>query len=158
MTDAQNIIKLVSFKLGEILFGLEIVDIQEIIRMKAIVPIPHSPDSVEGVINLRGAIVPIINLKKRLGHSLIDEEDDLQLKRMIIVDAGYLKVGLIVDEVQQVLNIEEEYFEIPPATVMGVDQSFLKGLIRQNDSILILLDSEKILTMNEHNILKKIQG
>jgi purine-binding chemotaxis protein CheW len=124
--------------------------------MREIVPIPHSPAAVEGVINLRGKIVAVIHLKKRLGLPL-DKNSDPHKMKMIIMDSQSLKIALIVDEVQQVLNIEEKYFEPPSKVLQGVNQEYFKGLITNKEEILILLKPEKILSFEEHQFLQKVQ-
>ncbi len=146
-------LQLVSFGIGDELFAVPITKIQEIIRLTNIVKVPKSPDFVEGVINLRGRVIPVVDLKKRF--SIGAYVQDVRT-RIIVAEMGALRVGLIVDIVCEVLSPDECSFEETPSIVSGVDQKFVRGIVKQNEKMLIVLDLDKILSRNETNILQTV--
>lgn len=141
----------VTFQLGEENFLVEIMKVQEIIRMVNITKVPNSPDFVEGVINLRGRIVPIVDLRKKF--MMPAYEGDKKARRIIIIEIGEVQVGCVVDLIREVLKIEKQNFSEAPEILLGVEQRFIKGIIKYNDEIYILLDVDSLLSKNEKNLL-----
>lgn len=148
-----ELIQLVSFKLGREEFGVDILKVQEINRMLKITQVPNSPDFVEGVVNLRGRIIPVIDLRKRL---LISEREHDAKTRIIVVDIGGNTVGFIVDEVNEVLRISKGIIENPPELVSKIDSDFITSVAKLEDRIIILLDLNKLLKMDEKELLEEI--
>jgi purine-binding chemotaxis protein CheW len=143
MQDAKHdLLQLVSFHLGEEEFGVDILRVQEINRMREITRVPDSPDYVQGVINLRGQVVPVVDLRKRFG--LPHKENDKDT-RIIVVEIFGKIIGFIVDSVNEVLRIPANITESPPSLVAGSDKNYITGVGKLNDRLLILLDLEKIL-------------
>lgn len=141
----------VTFRLGEELFLIDIIKIQEIIRMVNITGVPNSPEFVKGVINLRGRIVPVIDLRKQFGMpAYAGNEKD---QRIIIVEIGNVLVGCIVDLIKEVLKVDETIFEETPKIVAGVKQKFIEGIVKHKEDIYILLNVDKLLSEEEKNIL-----
>ena len=154
MSEIENqIIQLVSFKLGKEEFGVDILKVQEINRMLEITEMPNSPDFVEGIVNLRGRIIPVIDLKKRL--QLPTKEHD-NSTRIIVVELGGKTVGFIVDEVSEVLRIESNITEPPPEMVAGINSDYITAVAKMEDRLLILLDLNKVLTQNEEQKLQTV--
>ena len=145
-----NLLQLVSFSLGNEEFAVDILKVQEINRMIEITKVPKSPDFVEGVINLRGKVIPIIDLRRRFG--LNAQEHDKQT-RIIVVDIKGKIIGLVVDSVSEVLRLSSETIEPPPPMVAGVDAQYICGVGKLDNRLLILLDLNKILSSEENNIL-----
>jgi len=145
------LLKLVGFFLGTEEYAVDILRIKEIKLMQEITSVPKSPDFVEGVINLRGDIIPIIDLKKKLslGKAAIDEET-----KIIVVEIEGKLVGMIVDEVSEVIEIEDTKLAPPPSIIAGIEGEYLKGVGKMDDKLLILLDITKILTSEEKMHLK----
>lgn len=141
-----NSLKLVGFYLGPEEYAVDILKIKEIKLMQEITNVPKAPDFVEGVINLRGDIVPIIDLKKKLnlGEAQINEET-----KIIVVEIDMKMVGVIVDEVTEVIEIEDSQLSAPPPIIGGIEAQYLKGVGKLGDRLLILLDLDKILTQEE---------
>ena len=141
-----NRLKLVGFYLGPEEYAVDILKIKEIKLMQEITNVPKAPDFVEGVINLRGDIVPIIDLKKKLnlGEAQINEET-----KIIVVEIDMKMVGVIVDEVTEVIEIEDSQLSAPPPIIGGIEAQYLKGVGKLGDRLLILLDLDKILTQEE---------
>ncbi|MDR0472653.1 MAG: chemotaxis protein CheW [Treponema sp.] len=133
--------QLVTFQLGDELYGINIMDVKEIVRIHNIRAIPNAPTYVEGIFNLRSEIIPIINLHKRfhLKKTLISEEDEL-LSGFIILDIEGMKLGVIIDRVSRVVTIEKEEIQPPPQMVSGIGAEYIHGVVRQEKGYLIILD------------------
>ncbi|GAK55818.1 CheW protein [Candidatus Vecturithrix granuli] len=148
-------VQLVSFLLGEEEFGADILMVQEIIRMQPITRVPNAPHFVEGVINLRGKVIPIVDLRKRL-H--IDGITDKKKMRVIVVEVDTKMTGFIVDAVSQVLRIPKSTIEPPPSIVIaGIDSEYITGVSKLGEKLLILLDFSKILTTREKKALHEVE-
>ena len=145
-----NTLKLVGFYLGPEEYAVDILKIKEIKLMQEITNVPKAPDFVEGVINLRGDIVPIIDLKKKLnlGAAELNEES-----KIVVVEIDTKMEGVIVDEVSEVIEIEDSKLSPPPPIIGGIEAEYLKGVGKLGDRLLILLDLDKILTLEEKNQL-----
>jgi purine-binding chemotaxis protein CheW len=138
--------QLVIFRLYGEEFGVEITKVREIVKPREITRLPNVVDFVEGVTNLRGEVIPIIDLKKRFGVEATDMTDD---SRIIIVDISDNRVGLIVDDVTEVLRISAEDIDPPPRTIAGLKAEYIQGIGKVGERLLILLDVDKILTTEE---------
>jgi len=144
---AQDLLQLVIFQLAGEEFGVEIMQVQEIIRMPDITRIPQSPEYVEGVINLRGKIIVVINLDTRfdLNSKELDENS-----RIIIVEVGENVVGMVVDSVSEVLRLPMANVEPAPEIIMSkIHADYLRGVGKLDERLLILLDLEKVLSKEE---------
>ncbi|NOX18980.1 MAG: purine-binding chemotaxis protein CheW [Chlorobi bacterium] len=144
--ELEDIIQLVSFKIGNEEFGVDILKVQEINRMMEITTVPNAPTFVEGVVNLRGRIIPVIDLRTRLGMIKVDHSIKT---RIIVVELVDKTVGFIVDEVNEVLRIPRSITEPPPEMVAGIEANYLTAVAKLEDRLLILLDLEKILDSDE---------
>lgn len=141
-------IQLVGFTIGKEHFGVDILSVQEIIRSVRITAVPNSPDFIEGVINLRGSIIPVIDLRKRLNLQLDgDRKKDIWI---LIIDVENRVTGFIVDSVTKVLKIQSGSVEPPPDIVTaGLHSQYLLGVCEIGDRLLIMLDFSKILEVRE---------
>jgi len=148
--DKKELLQLVSFKIGDEEFGVDILSVQEINRMSQITKVPNTSDFIEGVINLRGKIISVIDLRVKLG--MIRKEYGKNT-RIIVVDIKGQTLGFIVDEVNEVLRIPQEIIEAPPDMVGGVNCDYITSIGKLEDRLLILLDLEKILFATEFNVL-----
>jgi len=148
-TTTEIIRQLVCFRLGDEIFGIDIYKVQEINRMVAITKIPQSPHFVEGVINLRGKIIPVIDLKKRFGMEAGAQRT--KENRIIVIQTGGVTVGFIVDEVTEVLRIPATKIEETPEMVTaGVEQKYIEGVaLLDSEHLLIVLDMDKIFSREE---------
>lgn len=138
--------QLVVFTLADETYGIDISTVNEIIRMQAITEVPRTPDFVEGVINLRGRIVPVIDLRKRFSLAVSEET---QASRIMVVELEGLTVGMIVDSVSEVLRLPASSIEPTPTMVSGVDAAYLRGVGKWDDRLIILLDIKKVLYKGE---------
>lgn len=142
--------QLVSFILDKEEYGVEVLKVREIIRMPNITRVPNTPAYVEGVINLRGKVIPIISLRKRF--SLDDEEVDNRT-RIMVMDMTNELTGFIVDSVAEVIRITADEIQPAPAVVTGgVDQEYLSGVINREDRLLVLLDLERLFSQEEQQL------
>lgn len=139
-------IQLVVFGLGSEEYGVPITQVQEINRVINPTKIPQSPPFVEGVINLRGNVIPVIDLKKRFSLPLTEHTANT---RIIVVNIGQHTVGVIVDAVTEVLRVPLSSVEPPPSMIGGISIEYFKGVGKVGERLLILLDLEKILSEQE---------
>lgn len=153
--DMQELLQLVSFRIGEEEFGIDILKVQEINRMMNLTKVPNAPGYVEGVVNLRGKIIPVVNLRYKL-HLARKEFD--RNSRIVVVEINGKTIGFIVDEVSEVLRIPRSITEPPPAMVAGVDSKFITAIGKLDDKLLILLDLEKILSEEEEAVLAEVEA
>jgi len=149
--------QLVVFKLktGDVVceYGVPITKVQEIIPMAEPTRLPQVPDFVEGIINLRGKIIPIIDLKKRFAMEASQVTSE---SRSVVVEVEGQTVGIIVDEVSEVLRLSQDNIEPPPAVIGGITAEYLTGVGKLEDRLLILLDMDKIFSEGEKAELFKV--
>ena len=145
-------LQLVIFQLTDEEYAIPIIQVHEIIKPTDVTRIPGMPDFVEGVINLRGKVIPIIDIRKRfrLQQKKADEET-----RVIVVDVGEHTVGLIVDSVTEVLRLSLESIDPVPTTIAKISSEYLRGIGKLKERLLIILDVEKMLTELEKISLEK---
>jgi len=143
--------QLVVFELANELYGVNIAMVESIIKMQAITQLPHTPPYVKGVTNLRGSVLPVIDLRKRFG---LDGREDSKQTRIMIVTLGNIKAGIIVDGVSEVLRISDETIEPLPSMINSVDSAFLKGIVRQETRLIILLELNRVLNLDEQKSLE----
>ncbi len=149
----DGLMQLVGFGIGREKFGVDILTVQEIIRSTEVTPVPNSPSFVEGVINLRGDIIPVIDLRKRLSLYLAD--NDIEKNWVLILRIGNRVVGFIVDNVSEVLKIAEDDIDPPPNIVIaGLENQYIRGVCEIDNRLLIILDFESVLFNEEYYALK----
>lgn len=149
----DELIQLVTFRIGNEEFGVDILAVQEIIRTMAITKVPKAPDFVEGVINLRGKVIPIVDLRRRFGMPARDNDKHT---RIIVIETGSIIVGFMVDSVSEVLRIPARTIEAPPAVVSGLESDYIDGVGKLDDRLLIMLDLDRLLSGQEKEALNKV--
>lgn len=137
----SKISQFVGFKLGKEKYAIDIMVIEEILRKTEITPVPKAPDFIQGIINIRGRVIPVVDLKNKLNLGMVD---DSQTSRIIITNIGGKKVGFLVDEVDEVLRIEKDTIEDAPALAVNIDSQYIKGVAKTEGGMVILLDITKI--------------
>lgn len=147
--DAE-LLQLVTFSIGDEEFGVEILKVQEIIRMLEITKVPKAPPFVEGVINLRGKVIPIIDLRKRFGMESRNHDKNT---RIIVIEINAMIVGFVVDSVSEVLRLPANTVEPPPPVVAGLDSDYISGVGKLEDRLLIMLDLNRLLSCDEQEKL-----
>jgi purine-binding chemotaxis protein CheW len=150
---ANEELQLVIFRLAKEEYGLPITKVQEINRLVPITKLPQTPSFMEGIINLRGRVIPVIDLRKRFQLAAAEQSED---NRIIIVEVNGQTVGVIVDAVTEVVRLAAASIEPPPPTFI-IDAQYIHGVGKLDDRLLILLDIDRILTSQEEIILKDIK-
>ena len=142
--------QLVVFDLASEGYGVDIGAVREIIRMQEITRVPKTPEFVEGVINLRGKVIPVIDLRKRFGLHVAEQNKD---NRIVVVDIGKQDIGVIVDAVTEVLRISTDSVEPPTSVITSADSDYLLGIAKLENRLIILLDLESVLSKEEKETL-----
>lgn len=150
---SDEILQLVSFSIADEEYCVDILRVQEINRMSDITRVPNAPDYVEGVINLRGKVIPIIDLRKRIGMPTIAQDKDT---RIIVVEVDSKVIGFIVDKVNEVLRINRSITEPPPPMATAIDSEYITAIGKLHERLLILLDLEKILSKTQTDKIEKL--
>lgn len=155
--ELEGIVQLVGFNIANEKFGVNILMVQEIIRSAQVTHVPNSPDFVEGVINLHGNIIPVIDLRKRL--NLYDEKSEQKQIWILILNINESNVGFIVDRVTEVTQIEENSIEqAPEIIVAGLESQYIQGVCDVDGTLIILLDFDLVLFNEEQKILHELDG
>lgn len=149
--------KYLTFKLADEEYGLEILKVQEIIRMQTVTRVPRTPGYVRGVINLRGKVIPVIDLRSKFSMS-IQEDTDKTCIIVVQVNRGdhHLVMGVIIDEVREVLDISAESIEDTPSFGASINTEFILGIGKVGETVKMLLDIDKVLTASEVEQIAKI--
>lgn len=148
--ETQNeLSQLVSFNLGAEEYAVEVLKVREIIRMTSITHIPNTPPSIEGIINLRGKVIPIVSLRSRFNMM---ESDRDQHTRIMVMDIDGKLMGFIVDGVSEVIRISSSEIQPPPSMAAGgVDQDFICGVIQRGEQLLLMLQLDLMFTSDEQD-------
>lgn len=139
-------VQLVTFKVDNEEYGVDIMQVQEIIRVGNIVRVPGAPPFVEGIMDLRGKVLPVVDLRRRF-HLESREHD--ATSRIVVINLADMTLGLVVDSITEVLRLPNGAIEPPPRIVAGIDARFLKGIGRVDKRLLILLDLDRIFSEEE---------
>lgn len=150
----QDQAQLVVFQLAGEFYAVDIHQVREIIRMPEVTRVPRTPDFVEGVINLRGSVIPIIDLRKRFGMDAVEANDE---QRIVVVELEDKTLGVIVDAVTEVLRIERDKIEPPSPYIVSVDTQYIKGIARLEERLVILLDVARVLSTDEREALVRFE-
>ena len=151
MSEKQYVI----FKLDNGEFGIEIMNVREIVPYEESISIPDTPDFIEGVINHRGDVIPIINLKSKFSLSKLEITKDT---RIIVITLDEREVGFIVDEASQTVRLSDADIDPAPSIIGGVDRRYITGVGKLDEKrLLILIDLEKILSENEIDELQSLE-
>lgn len=144
--------QIVAFSLGQETYGVDIASVREIIPIQKIVPVPRAPDFVEGIINLRGRIVPVLDLRKQFGF---EEKKGDPNQRIVLVESGQESIGVIVDSVSSVLRISEGSIEPAATVVVGNEIEYIQGIAKVGEELIVLLDLTRIISDAEKRTLRE---
>jgi purine-binding chemotaxis protein CheW len=145
----------VTFALGSEEYGVDIAQVQEINRMVTITHVPRAPQFMEGVINLRGQLIPIIDLRTRFG---MERSERTKNTRIVVTEIGNKRIGMVVDSVSEVLRIPVEQIEDAPDLVAGVDTEYIRGVGKMGDRLIIMLDLGRVISGNEKAELQRLEA
>jgi len=141
---------LVIFRLADEYYAVDILSVSAILKTQAVTPIPQAADFIVGVTTLRGMVVPVIDLRKRLG---LQSPREVQHKRIIVVSLKDMQVGMLVDEVSEVQQLDGACIDPPSPLVTSLDAQFIRGIARYDQRLVILVDLEHVLSGQEQNHL-----
>ncbi len=141
---------LVTFFLSTEEYGVDVRLVQEIIRVAEVTPVPRAPEAIKGVINLRGRIIPVVDLKRRLG---LGEVEETRLARIVVVKVKDRLIGLLVDGASQVLKVPVSVIEAAPEEVVEIDANYIRGVAKLEKRLIILVDLPKILGVEIREVL-----
>ena len=145
--------QLVVFDVAHEHYGLDIAAVESIIKMQAITAVPRAPAFVEGVTNLRGKVLPVIDLRRRFG---LEATEPTRETRIVVVELNHVSVGMIVDGVSEVLRVGEDSIEPPSPIVTTVDSAFIRGIAKVGERLIILLDLNYVLTLEEASLAQSL--
>ena len=155
MSENNETIQYLTFKLGDELFGVDVSKAREVLDYSEVTHVPQMPGYMLGVINLRGSVVPVINLRKKFG--MADSEQTIDTCIIVIeieIDGDIIVVGTMVDAVQEVLDLTEAQIEPPPRLGTKLNTEFIKGMGNIEDQFLIILDIDRVFTAEELSVLE----
>jgi purine-binding chemotaxis protein CheW len=152
--ETREISQFVTFSLGEEEYGIEIMKVQEIIGYQGFTRIPNVPDFIKGVLNLRGTVVPVVDLRKKFS---MEDKEYTKFTVIIILEALGRIMGIIVDAISDVVSLTEQDIQDPPSFNDTVRTDFIKGMGKKNDKLIILLDMDKVLSQEELEELDNIE-
>jgi purine-binding chemotaxis protein CheW len=141
----ETILHLVTFTLGKEEYGVEINSVQEIIRAIDITTVPGAPDHVKGVINLRGKIIPVVDLRKRFCLADVAASDE---QRIVVVEPGGKRLGMLVDSVSQVIKLSSAIIEDIPEEAVTLEENYIKGVGKLDNRLIIILDLNRSLLLS----------
>jgi purine-binding chemotaxis protein CheW len=144
--------RFLTFALGEEEFGIDIGFVTEIISMQPVFRLPEVPGYIRGIINLRGKITPVIDLRLKFKKDAIE---DTERTCIVVIDTGEFSVGLIVDKVAEVMTIDSDDIAPPPDARTGIHNRYIKGISKAEDKVKLLLDCEQLFSENEHSEILK---
>ena len=145
--------QLVVFQLGAEFYGVDIARVHEIIRLQTITRVPRAPAFVEGVINLRGKVIPVVDLRRRFG---LESSEHTRASRIVVVEIGDNVVGVIVDGVSEVLRVTGASVEPPSPVVAGIESEYIHGIAKLDDRLVILLDLDRVLALADRRALEAV--
>ncbi len=151
--EGSTSMQLVGFRLADEEYGIEITKVQEIVLLGEITRLPETPAYLKGLINLRNAVIPVVDLRLRFG---LPEQPPTDDTRVIVVSVGGRTMGFIADGVTEVLRIARDQISPPPPSVAGLGREYLTGLVKRDKGLLILLDIEKVLSHDERQAVESL--
>ncbi len=160
MAEENSQIQLVTFNLGEELYGVDIMDVKEIVKKQTVRPLPNAPYYVEGIFNLRKEIIPVMNLHKRFRLKKMEFGEDVEDEGgFVILNIDDNRIGIIIDRVERVVTIEKDEIKAPPQMLSGIGTEYIHGVIQKNtDSpYLIMLDIRRLFNPKELQKIKDMQ-
>ena len=150
MSDSNETTQYLTFRLGDELFGVDVSKAREVLDFSEVTHVPQMPDYMLGVINLRGSVVPVINLRRKFGMAdLAQTIDTCIIVIEVHIDGDILIIGTIADAVQEVLDLKESQIEPPPRLGTKLNTEFIKGMGNIDDQFLIILDIDRVFTVEE---------
>jgi purine-binding chemotaxis protein CheW len=136
----------VVFQLSKETYGVDIAKVWEIITMQTITTVPHTAEFIEGILNLRGKVIPVIDLRRRFG---LPQDEFTRNTRIVVIEISGNTLGMIVDGVSEVLRISSDIVEAPPLAISNIDADYLEGVAKLEERLIILLNLDKVMNKQE---------
>jgi purine-binding chemotaxis protein CheW len=150
MTESENQLQLVTFQLGVGKYGIDIMEVREIVRSQDIRPIPNSPQWVAGLLNLRGKIIPIIDLHARFHISRLPaEEEETDQGGIMIIDVSGKELGVVIDKILRVVALSSSELQSPPQMMSGIGSEYIQSVVKENEGYLVILNTRRIFNPRE---------
>jgi len=152
-------LQLVTFQLGQEHYGVDIMDVEGIVKVEDVRSIPNAPVYVEGIFNLRGEIIPVINLHKRfhLKRARLSEEEEL-LSGFVIISIDGVHLAVIIDKVSRVVTIDGSEIQAPPQMIAGIGAEYIQGVVHREEGYLVILDIRRLFNLKELEQLGNMAG
>jgi purine-binding chemotaxis protein CheW len=148
-----------TFQLGEELYGVEILKVQEIIGLMPVTRVPRAPEFARGVINLRGRIIPVMDLRRKFGMEPRDDTDRTCIVVVqVFVHGRPVTAGVLVDEVSEVVDVQEEQIEEPPSLGLGEEAAFVRGMAKIGQKVVMLLDVDRVFSQDDTTMADALMG
>ena len=150
----NRVISFVTFKISNESYAIDIMEVNEIVKLLEITPIPNAPDFVDGIITLRGEIIPIVDLNKRFNFAPREytEEDELY-RAIVIIRVQDMTIGILIDQVNRVIPIDSSQIQAPPQMIAGIGAEYISGVVKQKDNLFVILDIQKLFSKKELMLL-----
>jgi len=150
-------LQVVTFQLGDEVYGIDIMQVKRIVGLREVREIPNAPDYVEGILNLRGTVTPIINLHKRFKFQKADlTEDEALLSGFVILEINGMVLGIMIDKILRVVTIETDQIQPPPKVIAGVGMEYIQGVVNDQGNYIIILNIQKLFNPKELQQLSTI--
>lgn len=146
MALSDTSLQLVTFQLGAENYGLDIMEVKEIVDYEEIRPIPNAPAYIEGIYNLRGDIIPVISLHRRFQ---IQRAENIEEDSLLIITIDGMQLGIVIDRILRVMGIDIEEIQPPPKMITGIGAEYIRGVVHQENEYLIILDSDRLFDPRE---------
>jgi purine-binding chemotaxis protein CheW len=159
MAEEDRQLQLVTFQLGEEQYGIDIMDVEGIVKVEDVRPLPNSPAYVEGIFNLRGDIIPVINLHRRfhIRRANLGEEEML-LSGFVIINIDGMLLAIIIDRVSRVVAVKQSEIQPPPQMLSGIGAEYIEGVVNRDGTYLIILDTRRLFNVRELQQLNSMNG
>ncbi len=157
--EKQSQFQVVTFQLGQETYGVDIMDVKRIVGLREVREIPNAPPYVEGILNLRGVVTPIINLHKRFMFKNIElSDDDSLLSGFIILEINKMILGIMIDKILRVVTIDPVHIQPPPKMISGIGVEYIQGVVNEEGNYVIILDIQKLFNPKELQQLSTIKS
>jgi purine-binding chemotaxis protein CheW len=159
MMDKQSQFQVVTFQLGQEIYGINIMEVKRIVGLREVREIPNAPPYVEGILNLRGVVTPIINLHKRFMFKQVElGEDDTLLSGFVILEINKMVLGIMIDKILRVVTIDAGHVQPPPKMISGIGMEYIQGVVNEEGGYIIILDIQKLFNPKELQQLSTIKS
>ncbi|MFP4484787.1 MAG: chemotaxis protein CheW [Spirochaetota bacterium] len=157
MSQSSSQLQLVTFELGGETYGIDIMKVEGIVKVEEVRQVPYAPDYVEGIINLRGEIIPVINLHRRFRLKRVElSEEDALLSGFVIISVDGMNLAVMIDKVSRVVTVDTGEIQPPPQVISGIGAEYIQGVVHRDDSYLVILDIRRLFDVRELQQLGQI--